>query len=128
MNDEQDQWQGYEWTALSVTTIGTFLVAVQETALLIALPDILTHLQTDFLTIMWAILSFMLVTTALVPVVGRLADMFGRKNLYNAGFAIFTLGSLLCAFSHPSSTAGIWCSTALSRVLAAPCSSPMVWP
>ncbi len=101
MNDEHDQWQGYEWTALSVTTIGTFLVSVQETALLIALPDILTHLQTDFLTIMWAILSFMLVTTALVPVVGRLADMFGRKNLYNAGFAIFTLGSLLCALSRP---------------------------
>jgi MFS family permease len=41
------------------------------------------------------------ITTALVPVVGRLADMFGRKNLYNAGFAIFTLGSLLCAFSQP---------------------------
>ena len=50
---------------------------------------------------MWVILSFMLVTTALVPVVRRLADMFGRKNLYNLGFAIFTLGSLLCAFSQP---------------------------
>jgi MFS family permease len=49
---------------------------------------------------MWVILSFMLITTALVPVVGRLADMFGRKNLYNAGFAIFTLGSLLCALSQ----------------------------
>jgi MFS family permease len=101
MNEDSENWQGYEWTALSVTTIGTLLVSVQETALLIALPEILTHLQTDFLTIMWAILSFMLVTTALVPVVGRLADMFGRKNLYNAGFAIFTLGSLLCALSRP---------------------------
>jgi MFS family permease len=69
--------------------------------LLIALPEIMTHLQTDFMTIMWVILSFMLITTALVPVVGRLADMFGRKNLYNAGFAIFTLGSFLCAFSQP---------------------------
>lgn len=48
---------------------------------------------------MWVILGFMLITTALVPVVGRLADMFGRKNLYNAGFAVFTLGSLLCGFS-----------------------------
>jgi|SRR5664280_2240657 len=43
----------------------------------------------------------MLITTALVPVVGRLADMFGRKNLYNAGFAIFTLGSFLCTLSQP---------------------------
>ena len=101
MNNDSENWQGYEWTALSVTTIGTFLASVQGSALLIALPEILTHLQTDFITIMWVILSFMLITTALVPVVGRLADMFGRKNLYNAGFAIFTLGSLLCALSQP---------------------------
>ena len=101
MNKDSENWQGYEWTALSVTTIGTFLASVQGSALLIALPEILTHLQTDFITIMWVILSFMLITTALVPVVGRLADMFGRKNLYNAGFAIFTLGSLLCALSQP---------------------------
>jgi EmrB/QacA subfamily drug resistance transporter len=101
MNNDRENWQGYEWTALSVTTIGTLLASVQGSALLIALPEILTHLQTDFITIMWVILSFMLITTALVPVVGRLADMFGRKNLYNAGFAIFTLGSLLCALSQP---------------------------
>ena len=101
MNRDSENWQGYEWTALSVTTIGTLLASIQGSALLIALPEILTHLQTDFITIMWVILSFMLITTAFVPVVGRLADMFGRKNLYNAGFAIFTLGSLLCALSQP---------------------------
>jgi len=101
MKEDSENWQGYEWTALSVTTIGTLLASIQGSALLIALPEIMTHLQTDFMTIMWVILSFMLITTALVPVVGRLADMFGRKNLYNAGFAIFTLGSLLCALSQP---------------------------
>jgi MFS family permease len=101
MKEDSENWQGYERTALPVTTIGTLLAAVRGSALLIALPEIMTHLQTDFMTIMWVILSFMLITTALVPVVGRLADMFGRKNLYNAGFAIFTLGSLLCALSQP---------------------------
>ena len=57
-------------------------------------------------------------TTAMLPVVGtmrrpdigpkledlgigRLADMFGRKNLYNAGFAVFTLGSLLAGLGQP---------------------------
>lgn len=98
---DRENWQGYEWTALSVTTIGTLLASVQGSALLIALPAILAHLETEFMTIMWVVLSFMLVTTALVPVVGRMADMFGRKNLYNTGFAIFTLGSLLCALSQP---------------------------
>jgi EmrB/QacA subfamily drug resistance transporter len=97
----ESQWQGYEWVALSVTTVGALLASIQGSALLIALPEIMTNLQTGFLTIMWVILSFMLITTAVVPVVGRLADMFGRKNLYNSGFAIFTLGSLLAGLSQP---------------------------
>lgn len=100
MNNDSENWQGYEWIALSVTTIGTLLASIQGSALLIALPEILTHLDANFITIMWVILSFMLITTALVPVVGRLADMFGRKNLYNLGFAIFTIGSLLCSLSQ----------------------------
>ncbi len=101
MSSEEDNWRGYEWTALSVTTIGALLASIQGSALLIALPEILTHLQTGFVTIMWVLLGYLLVTTALVPVVGRLADMFGRKRLYNAGFAIFTLGSLLSGLSQP---------------------------
>ncbi|MGA9098086.1 MAG: MFS transporter [Methanotrichaceae archaeon] len=101
MSDDSENWQGYEWTALSVTTVGALLASIQGSALIIALPDILTRLDTDFITIMWVLLSYLLITTAVVPVVGRLADMFGRKNLYNAGFAVFTLGSLLCGLSQP---------------------------
>jgi EmrB/QacA subfamily drug resistance transporter len=92
---------GYEWVALSVTTLGALLASLQGSALLIALPDILVKLQASFLTIMWILIGYLLITTALVPVVGRLADMFGRKNLYNAGFAIFTLGSLGAGLGQP---------------------------
>src|SRR5579884_2847959 len=91
----------YEWVALSVTTLGALLASLQGTALLIALPDILVKLQASFLTIMWILLGYLLITTALVPVIGRLADMFGRKRLYNAGFAVFTLGSLLAGLGQP---------------------------
>ena len=101
MQRDPDSWRGYEWTALSVTTVGALLASIQGSALLIALPDIMAQLHAGFMTIMWVILGFMLITTALVPVVGRLADMFGRKRLYNAGFAIFTLGSLLSGLSQP---------------------------
>lgn len=92
---------GYEWIALSVTTVGALLASIQSTSLLIALPDILTSLKASFLTVMWVLLAYLLITTALVPVVGRLADMFGRKRLYVAGFAVFTLGSLLCGLAQP---------------------------
>ncbi len=98
--NDQEQAPGYEWVALSVTTLGALLAALQGSALLIALPDILVGLKASFLTIMWVLLGYLLITTALVPVIGRLADMFGRKNLYNAGFLVFTIGSLAAGLSQ----------------------------
>ena len=107
-HDEPDQQPGYEWVALSVTTVGALLAALQGSSLIIALPDVLTGLDASFLTIMWVLLGYLLITTALVPVVGRLADIVGRKKLYVAGFAVFTLGSLLAGLAQPQSTAGTW--------------------
>ncbi len=100
-HDEPEQEPGYEWVALSVTTVGALLAALQGSSLIIALPDVLTGLDANFLTIMWVLLGYLLITTALVPVVGRLADIWGRKRLYLAGFAIFTLGSLLAGLAQP---------------------------
>ena len=97
----EDEWRGYEWVALSVTTVGALLAAIQGSALLIALPDILASLHAEFLTIMWVLLSYLLITTAFVPVIGRLADIWGRKTLFNAGFAVFTLGSLIGGLAQP---------------------------
>ncbi len=99
---ERDEWHNYEWVALSVTTVGALLASIQGSALLIALPNILASLDAQFLTVMWVLLSYLLITTALVPVVGRLADIWGRKRLFNAGFAVFTLGSLLAGLSQPA--------------------------
>jgi MFS family permease len=97
-NRDRAPGNGYEWVALSVTTIGALLASIQGSALIIGLPDILVSLKADFLTAIWVLLAYLLVTTAVVPVIGRLADMVGRKNLYNAGFAIFTIGSLAAGF------------------------------
>ncbi len=95
------QHDSYKWTALSVTTVGALLASIQGSALLIALPNILTDLHTNFLTIMWVLLGYLLVTTVTTPIVGRLADIWGRKRLYNAGFALFGLGSLVAGLAQP---------------------------
>ena len=92
---------GYQWTALSVTTVGALLASVQGSALLIALPNILNELQTSFFVIMWVLLSYLLIMTVLTPIVGRLADIWGRKRLYNTGFLMFTLGSLVSGLAQP---------------------------
>ena len=92
---------GYQWTALSVTTVGALLASIQGSALLIALPNILTELQTSFLTIMWVLIGYLLITTVLTPVIGRLADIWGRKRLYNSGFIMFGFGSLVSGLAQP---------------------------
>lgn len=92
---------GYRWTALSVTTVGALLASIQGSALLIALPNILSELKTGFFTIMWVLLGYLLITTVLTPLIGRLADIWGRKRLYNAGFLIFTIGSLIAGLAQP---------------------------
>ncbi len=91
---------GYQWTALSVTTVGALLASIQGSALLIALPNILAELHATFLTIMWVLLGYLLVLTILTPVIGRLADIFGRKRLYNSGFIIFAAGSLISGLAQ----------------------------
>ncbi len=92
---------GYQWTALSVTTVGALLASIQGSALLIALPNILTELHATFFTIMWVLIGYLLITTVLTPLIGRLADMWGRKSLYNAGFVMFALGSLVAGLAQP---------------------------
>src|SRR5712691_2656711 len=92
---------GYQWTALSVTTVGALLASIQGSALLIALPNILAELHTSFFSIMWVLMGYLLIITVLTPVVGRLADMWGRKRLYNSGFLMFAFGSLVAGLSQP---------------------------
>jgi EmrB/QacA subfamily drug resistance transporter len=67
---------------------------------MIALPSIMKDLNASLNIIMWTIMSYMLGLTILVPAIGRVADMVGRKKLYVSGFAIFTFASLLCALSQ----------------------------
>lgn len=97
----EKQHDGYQWTALSVTTVGALLASIQGSALLIALPNILAELKVSFFIIMWVLMSYLLILTVLTPIIGRLADIWGRKHLYNAGFVIFTIGSLVSGISQP---------------------------
>jgi EmrB/QacA subfamily drug resistance transporter len=90
----------YKWTALSNTIIGTLMASLDRNIILIALPAIASDLHTSFLTLIWIVLIYWLVTAAVLLNFGRLSDMFGRVKLYNMGFAVFTIGSGLCSISQ----------------------------
>jgi len=75
------------------------MTAVDTTIVVLALPEIQTSLHVPLTSVVWVIISFLLVITLLATQVGRLGDMFGRVRMYEAGFAVFVVGSALCALS-----------------------------
>lgn len=90
----------YKWIALSCTTIGALMSVMSGSTLLIAMPNIMKDLKANMDIITWILMGYMLVLTILVPSIGRIADIYGRKKLYVAGFAIFTVTSVLCGLSQ----------------------------
>ncbi len=93
------QRSSYRWWALSTTSLGALLASLNMSTLVIALPDLMRSLHVGVLDVTWVLLSYMLAQTAAVLTVGRLGDMWGRKRLYVAGFAVFTVMALLSGFA-----------------------------
>ncbi|MGC8558845.1 MAG: MFS transporter [Nitrososphaeria archaeon] len=111
--------KNYKWIALSNTTIGVLMASIDTSIVIISLPYILKSVLAhtpggsaplnsaayaiatadSFSYVMWALLGYMLVTATLLLLFGRLADLKGRVKIYNLGFAIFTVGSLLTGLS-----------------------------
>ena len=104
----------YKWIALSNTTLGVLMATINGTILIISLPAIFRGIQVNPLDpsqttlLLWVMLSFNVATTILLVTFGRISDSFGRVRLYNAGFAVFTIGSILCSITPGLGTAGEW--------------------
>jgi len=103
----------YKWIALSNTTLGVLIATINSSILLIALPDIFRGLRIDPLApgnssyLLWLIMGYLVVTAVLVVTFGRLGDMYGRVKMYNAGFAIFTVFSVLLSVTWMTGTPGV---------------------
>jgi MFS family permease len=104
----------YKWIALSNTTLGVLMATVNASIMLIALPDIFRGIGVDPLQpgntslLLWMIMGYLVVTAVLVVSFGRLGDMFGRVRIYNLGFAVFSVFSVLLAVTWLHGTAAAW--------------------
>jgi len=105
----------YKWLALSNTTLGVLMVTINSSIMLIALPNIFDGIQLDPLIpsntsyLLWLLMGFNVVTSVLVVSFGRLGDMYGRVKMYNLGFAVFTVFSILLSVTWMHGTAaGLW--------------------
>jgi MFS family permease len=96
----QDPYRG-KWSTLSNTTMGVLMASIDASIVLISLPDIFRGIGLDPLApgntsyFLWLLMGYMLVTAVLVVSFGRLGDIFGRVRMYNLGFAIFTVFSIM---------------------------------
>jgi len=105
----------YKWIALSNTTLGVLMATINQSIVLIALPDVFRGIGLNPLSpgntsyLLWMFMGFMVVSAVLVVSFGRLGDMFGRVRMYNMGFAIFTIGSIFLTVTWMHGVAGaLW--------------------
>jgi EmrB/QacA subfamily drug resistance transporter len=87
------------WTLLAVCA-GTFMLLLDVTIVIVALPEIQTSLHASFSDVQWVIDAYALTLASLLLTTGVLADRYGRRLLFAIGLAIFTLGSLTCGLAQ----------------------------
>lgn len=88
-----------KWLAMLGIGMGVFMATLDTSIVNISLPTLIQELNTNFATISWVILSYVLVVTSLMLGVARLGDMFDKKKLYLIGLSLFTFSSLLCGLA-----------------------------
>jgi MFS family permease len=105
----------YKWIALSNTTLGILMVTINQSILLISLPALFRGIKLNPLApsntsyFLWVFLGFLLVTAVLVVSLGRVGDIYGRVRMYNLGFAVFTLFSILLSVTFLTGVPGaLW--------------------
>ena len=122
----------YKWIALTNTTLGMFMATINSSIILISLPAIFRGIHINPLSpgnvgyLLWVLMGYLLVTAVLVISLGRLGDIVGRVRVFNLGFAVFSVASVLArARSVPRQSRARCGSSSCDscRASAAPCSS-----
>ena len=90
---------GYKYWAFGFIALGLFGTWVSQMSVVVALPTIASHFNTDLPTIQWMHIGFVLALSVLLLPMGRLADLVGRKRVYIVGGLVFVLGTFLAGRS-----------------------------
>jgi MFS family permease len=105
----------YRWMALTNTTMAVFMSSLDGSIVIIALPAIFRGIRLDPLApaniayLLWMIMGYRLVQAVFVVNLGRLGDILGRVRIYNLGFVVFTVASILLSLDpFTGSHAALW--------------------
>jgi EmrB/QacA subfamily drug resistance transporter len=89
---------------LVATALAAFIATIMATAINVVLPSLGVEFGVPFATVQWVVLAYLLATIALVPIIGRLGDIFGKRRIFLLGHALYAIGSLLCALAPDAAT------------------------
>lgn len=88
------------WIIFFATTLGAIMVNIDANIVNVALPIIAKGYATKMGKVQWIISSYILTVCVLLPISGRLSDIYTKRFIYLLGFAIFTVGSALCSIAN----------------------------
>ncbi len=89
----------HQKTVLINTTIGSLMASLDGSILTVSLPTIARELHTGVGLMLWIMMGYTVIITALLLPFGRLADTHGRVRMYGLGFIVFAAASALCGFA-----------------------------
>jgi len=90
----------YPWLIVGIACAGAFIAQLDASIVQLALPSLAVEFQTTLNRVSWVPIAYLLTLAALLPVFGRLCEMWGRKLLYVVGFLLFTIASALCGLAE----------------------------
>jgi EmrB/QacA subfamily drug resistance transporter len=97
-----------KWWTLAAVAFGLFMIMLDNTVVNVALPSIQRDLGIGLSQLEWIVTGYALTFAALMLTGGKLADMFGRRLIFVAGLAIFTLASLFCGLADSGEMLIAW--------------------
>jgi EmrB/QacA subfamily drug resistance transporter len=84
------------WTALYVLCVGMLMIVLDATVVNVALPAIQDDLSFSTSSLAWVVNAYLIAFGGLLLLAGRLGDLIGRRTVFLAGLAVFTVASVLC--------------------------------
>jgi EmrB/QacA subfamily drug resistance transporter len=88
-----------KWWTLAAVAFGLFMIMLDNTVVNVALPAIQEDFQADLSELEWIVAGYALTFAAFMLTGGKLADLLGRRMIFVAGLAIFTVASLACGLA-----------------------------
>lgn len=90
----------YKWWVLATVSLGSLSVALDNSILTAAMPQLANVFHTDSSVISWVNLVYYITSQSLMLILARIGDAKGRKRVFMTGLAFYTLGLLGCAFAR----------------------------